>query len=328
VKPPRPLNDEEIATLNKLANEYVTYSDPTPNSPQPLCDKAISAIKEVIDKKEKGQLLTREDLHKLEMGLFEIKPIIQLRAGAWALRERFEDLAGDKLYNAYIAGHPPDAKTAPEEDLRADLEHLLGMVHELEDLIPAREHTRRSLTASVTGILAAAFAFALWTLYSSTHVDEKVVGNDMSPTLAIALCIAAGTVGGFASMQLRLQKLSASDTSFTEAQKGCVGVIMSPVRGAVFAMLLYALFVGGFLEGVLFPKFMGHAGGAPGSLPYELHSFHIMNPQTMADFAKLIVWSFIAGFAERLVPDALERLAAKTGDTQRQKTARNKSSSK
>jgi hypothetical protein len=30
-------------------------------------------------------------------------------------------------------------------------------------------------------------------------------------------------------------------------------------------------------------------------------------PATSADFAKLMVWSFVAGFAERLVPDTLSR---------------------
>ena len=35
-------------------------------------------------------------------------------------------------------------------------------------------------------------------------------------------------------------------------------------------------------------------------------------PKNGVSFALLMIWSFIAGFAERLVPDTLNRLVAKT----------------
>ncbi|HET7288725.1 MAG TPA: hypothetical protein VFI71_14685, partial [Pyrinomonadaceae bacterium] len=35
-------------------------------------------------------------------------------------------------------------------------------------------------------------------------------------------------------------------------------------------------------------------------------------PKDGVSFALLMIWSFIAGFAERLVPDTLNRLVAKT----------------
>ena len=35
-------------------------------------------------------------------------------------------------------------------------------------------------------------------------------------------------------------------------------------------------------------------------------------PSAASDVAKLIVWSFLAGFAERLVPDALDRIVSQS----------------
>ena len=34
-------------------------------------------------------------------------------------------------------------------------------------------------------------------------------------------------------------------------------------------------------------------------------------PSSPEDYGKALVWSFIAGFSERLVPDVLQRVAAK-----------------
>jgi hypothetical protein len=39
-----------------------------------------------------------------------------------------------------------------------------------------------------------------------------------------------------------------------------------------------------------------------------------MNPVSAADLAKLLIWCLIAGFAERLIPDTLNRLIARKLD--------------
>ena len=37
-----------------------------------------------------------------------------------------------------------------------------------------------------------------------------------------------------------------------------------------------------------------------------------LQPENTLDWGKLLVWSFIAGFAERFVPDTLDRLIARS----------------
>jgi hypothetical protein len=64
--------------------------------------------------------------------------------------------------------------------------------------------------------------------------------------------------------------------------------------GSIFAVLLLALFIAGFLGGDLFPKF-------------EATSWLDINFR-LKDWARLIIWSFIAGFSERLVPGLFDQL--------------------
>jgi hypothetical protein len=61
--------------------------------------------------------------------------------------------------------------------------------------------------------------------------------------------------------------------------------------GAIFACILSFVFFGGFVGGSLFPQ--AGLDQVLGSRP---------------DFAKLLVWAFIAGFAQRFVPQILSSL--------------------
>jgi hypothetical protein len=78
--------------------------------------------------------------------------------------------------------------------------------------------------------------------------------------------------------------------SLLEFERGIgSGILVSPILGAVFAIILYFFFAGGLVTGSLFPEF---------KLPLD-----------GINVAKLVIWSFIAGFAERFVPDRLDQLS-------------------
>jgi hypothetical protein len=97
--------------------------------------------------------------------------------------------------------------------------------------------------------------------------------------------------------------------------------LIPPIVGAIAALVLYMAFAANLITGDLFPHFAcNEPSGTPSSLPADCSKFgsllsSVDDPTKAADFAKVLVWSFIAGFAERLVPstlDALSKAVAKT----------------
>lgn len=112
----------------------------------------------------------------------------------------------------------------------------------------------------------------------------------------------AGIVGGFVSASIKLGKIEKRcDEQQLKESLCCLwpSTMASCLLGGIFAVILEYVFIGGFLQGSLFPEFK--SADKPGAVPDVL---------TLAVMAKVVIFSFLAGFAERLVPDALDRLVA------------------
>lgn len=164
--------------------------------------------------------------------------------------------------------------------------------------------------------------------------------------ITVGSVVLAGIVGGCVSMLQRIQSApTEGDALFNLAAltNGWRGVSLSPLYGAIFAALLFVLFAAGVLEGSVFPKIEtvgsektqpavttvtapanateNAAAAVATPTPNETQRAGVLQvkdflketgPKDGVSFALLMIWSFIAGFAERLVPDTLNRLVAKT----------------
>ncbi len=73
--------------------------------------------------------------------------------------------------------------------------------------------------------------------------------------------------------------------------------------GAIFSIMLLALFIGGFLQGNLFPSFQN-------TISWMELNFRI------PDWGKIVVWSFIVGFSERLMPGVFDQLTERLAHAQ------------
>jgi hypothetical protein len=133
---------------------------------------------------------------------------------------------------------------------------------------------------------------------------ERAARQPYDLPVTLLLVAFAGALGGFVSLQRRIQMIPTEGdplVSIFELQNGVFSVYLAPLLGATFALVLFFIFLGGYLRGELFPDF---------TLPSLILGNFAWSGTRMSggDFAKLLIWSFIAGFAERFVPDTLTRL--------------------
>jgi hypothetical protein len=121
--------------------------------------------------------------------------------------------------------------------------------------------------------------------------------------LLIAACF--GMLGAYFSRMLSFQTKLAS-IGFDDVMNLYVWRMLA-IRllfGIIGAIVFYYILYAGFLGGGVFPE--------PKSLEAIAKEHDAVTKLPAGDFAKLLIWFFLSGFSERLVPDALERTEAQS----------------
>jgi hypothetical protein len=140
------------------------------------------------------------------------------------------------------------------------------------------------------------------------------VGLWFSSVTMLMLVAAAGALGGFVSGLRRLyafQRVFPVHFFKTRRRVDAYLIVYSMIPslvGAIAAVTLYLIFASQLVKGDMFPAFHLSAIN-PKSDDFQNFIWN-WQPVTSADFAKALVWSFLAGFSERFVPDLLDRLAS------------------
>jgi hypothetical protein len=135
-------------------------------------------------------------------------------------------------------------------------------------------------------------------------------GDAARPFLPVV--IFAGSLGAFFSALIRLYNFSElprvlTERDFSSRTKSYLVVysFVPGVVGGISATVLYVTFASELITGNLFPSFVCKAQHC-----YTfLDVIQSWSPNDPTDYSKAIVWGFIAGFAERLVPDTLRNLS-------------------
>jgi hypothetical protein len=142
--------------------------------------------------------------------------------------------------------------------------------------------------------------------------------QDQEPSIFL-IVVLFGTLGAFFSVLSRLYKfanlpLALQPNTLISSNFFLFIYSMVPALiGAIAAAVIYLAFASNLLDGVLFPKFacavddaLPAADQVCDSLSDLIDSYL---PDKSSDYAKTMFWGFLAGFAERLVPDLLVTFA-------------------
>lgn len=157
--------------------------------------------------------------------------------------------------------------------------------------------TRRLIVMTAVVILVFAAVFGLSYAFSQR----------LMMTWAGFLC---GIIGGFVSIQQRIKTVS--DDELVLLTRSWFQILLIPVFGGVFALVLYCLFLSGIISGSLFPVFyMPKAPNGVSDTAFMVDVLTKTYPQTGPNLAKFLFWSFVAGFSERFVPQIIGNVVSK-----------------
>ena len=160
--------------------------------------------------------------------------------------------------------------------------------------------TRRLILMTSAGLLCVVCIFAVTLI----HGDRFMVSW---------ACFGCGLLGGFVSIQQRVKKFG--DEELDLLSQSWFQILLVPVYGGVFALVLYLGFLSNIVEGPLFPRFAGPVFSQPIPTTKDVAAFFAQTyPATGADLTKLLFWSFVAGFSERFVPQLLDQSQTRSAD--------------
>jgi hypothetical protein len=290
-------------------------------------------------------------VHNLHLALLQVATIDYLHFNLQALETEYRQAAGPTAYEAYLKASTPkptDPPVSPDERdrlLRSEATYLVNETRRQQQLRQHVQSTRQSLLKAAfrswwmnaIPLLAMVLVFLAcmsgvktameprssktgdWTVELARQylIVDATANQGTRPytplfkaliiMTLLALAGIAGATGGMMSVIQRVQTDTPESDAITNLwalSQAETAVFFAPVTGLIFALVLSLFFAGGVLSGSVFPDFSDPQ--------YQSEWFRVLFDGKA--LAVWLLWAFVAGFCERMVPDALDTLAKQQAD--------------
>jgi hypothetical protein len=290
-------------------------------------------IEENLKSKNKAEFIANDFadyVHNLNLLLISILPIFHLEANIWNVREEYHGHVDEKTYKLFTDSYAHnyilknssglnddfDLKLY-ESRLRTEYKNLVNEIRRARLFAQNVEKTRNYLMdeVKITYLklsIVPAIIILLYIILKSFPFNSLTRNFNNNPEwldgfsgfVLTASSAIAGATGSLISVLLRIQGVRDNNQlaqNIVAFKYSANAIKFAPLTGFIFAIVLCLLFSGNIISGPLFPDLTNWLGA--------------LTNQIIT--AKLMIWCFIAGFSERLVPDMIDSLADKAKKAER-----------
>jgi hypothetical protein len=296
---------EAVRDLKALIESYERLKKNAPHSTPAHAgsDEQIEILKKRL---ENPRQVWWTDLVEAEICVLDVLGAADLRSRVSGWRRRLQEVVGPSRYAQYAAS-APDPVAADPDVVRADVASCIYAVYYFYGSYAVAARSRSIVTRDtfrVAGaILAiqALIAIVVAVLHQLLRAPLPALSDPAYRGLEYVIgSSGAAVLGSIISVQTRLQDPKVDADPFfryvqTSADKLSIAYV-SPLFAAIFGLCIFGLIASGLIGGSAFPKI----------------DDVLKSDTSIAGVALLLIYGFLSGFAERLVPDALNRIAART----------------
>ena len=271
-------------------------------------DKEFSSIREKLANGE----VDASTVYRAEMILLDMLEVDGLRLRVRALRDLLSGLLTADAYANFERGFIPDLndKNVTEKALKAEAWAIASRSYRRYAMVPSVEYQRSIIIVKMASWLTM-LSIVLVILVCYWRVP-----------LFYPIGLIAGASGAAMSVTMRLYQIDPRHEpllTWLSVAQGKWSIYLSPILGAAFGLVFLMIVRANLVSGDLFPNFraevwlgMDLAGHGCSRLRIDdvnLRAHASECGETYLQYAKVAVWAFIAGWAERMVPDVLNKLS-------------------
>jgi len=239
------------------------------------------------------------DIYSIEAATFRYLSDRELRLRIIAFRGMLANLMTAESYAALSTQF--SRNHSDRQSLLDEAHALASRLYRRYVLVPAVEDLKGSIVLKISVVVfvatVATLGVAIWQ-------------NNMNGYLLAAI---AGAIGAAVSTLMRLNNVDPKHEpllTWLNLERGRPSLWVTPALGAVFGFMFLLLVRANILSGELFPNFEVIGGTGLGLRRCARDGLVRECTMLSGDLAKLLIWGFTAGWAERMVPDVVSRLSS------------------